>query len=533
MKRAVLLGAAFLAVALIVAMLWRALDAVQSEQATRRAIVAERVFDELERELDRWLTIEDARPFLHWTRSYVVDNDQGLPVSRTSPLSEARAPGVIAYFQRAPDGTLGSPHPAGVPPDLERILDEVGESGGNTGVAALAPTQSAPPILQVLNKGLQARVRAPTTQAANLGQVGNFVDPGAPAVADARRTDVEVGTFAVRTVEDHLLLTRDVHLDGERWVQGVLLERSAFLDAIAVRALSGLEGVTLDWDATGAYTHRFRPPFQDLRVGVQLPPLATLRSSRALWWMAGCLVLVLVASSALVFRWWAESERVARERTDFVAAVTHELRTPLTSIRMYAEMLEQGVAPEASRASYLATIREEAERLGVLVERVLTFAALERGDISPGETAPLQEVVARVVRVLEPIATARGVTLHTEVSAGLPQVPQALSEQILHNLLDNAIKFAGAPHRVHIRAHADRIEIENTGRAPSPHLLARMFEPFVRGESERTRRTRGTGIGLAIVRGLAAAMGARVVARACPGGTLFTVILPQGMLRHR
>ena len=204
--------------------------------------------------------------------------------------------------------------------------------------------------------------------------------------------------------------------------------------------------------------------------------------------------------------------------------------TPLTSIRMYAEMLEAGMAPPTAQKDYLATIRTEAERLGTLVESVLTFAELERGKRAPGTQGSLEAVVHEVVRVLQPIATARGVRITVELGElGSTPVPRESLAQVLHNLLDNAVKFADAPHQVTLRAHRDallRLTVHNSGPPVPDALLRRMFQPFVRGENELTRRTKGTGIGLAVVRGLVQDLGGTVTARNAPGGLEITVELP-------
>jgi signal transduction histidine kinase len=220
----------------------------------------------------------------------------------------------------------------------------------------------------------------------------------------------------------------------------------------------------------------------------------------------------------------------AARRGDFVAAVSHELKTPLTSIRMMAEILRDGmVSDEARRQQYYQTITAEAERLSRLIGNVLTLARLERGAPSPERVVgDAGEVLRQAAEVLGPHAREMGFTLEVRVPPDLPPVlmdPDALL-QVLVNLLDNALKFSAEAEdkRVLIEAHAEGagvcITVRDHGPGVPPRQLRRIFEPFFRGERELTRRTRGTGIGLALVEGLVARMGGRIQAQNHPEGGL-------------
>lgn len=536
-------ASAALALVLVVSLVVRAVVAARQAEQRRTTVVAERVFDELERSLDGWLEAEERRPFLHWNNQFAVDNDQGLLASKTSPLSARPADtAVVGYFQMDPSGRLLTPYrtPDGsaAVPDVDTIEAEITEALGrgdsDEQLAMDNPQQAAPPILQQLNKGLQQRSRAPQAQLAKGQQIGNFLDLGAPGAGagDNREQAVLIEPFTVRTSDRWLVFERELHVDGSPWTQGLVVRREPFLAHIAGAALGELPGAELSWGSTSApFVHRFREPFDALTVGLTLAPLPGMSAASISALLGVVLVLVLFGMAWLVWRWLEASAELARQRTDFVAAVTHELRSPLTSIRMYAEMLESDMAPPDARPAYLATIRQEAERLGTLVEGVLTFARLERGVRDESTERPLQDVVDEVVRVLEPVAAQRQLAVVLELGdAATESVPEQPVHQILHNLLDNAIKFGVPPGRVLVHARLGdrlRIEVHNPGPPLAPGLARSMFEPFVRGERELTRSTRGTGIGLAIVRGLADELGGSVGATDSTDGVVVSVELPR------
>jgi len=227
---------------------------------------------------------------------------------------------------------------------------------------------------------------------------------------------------------------------------------------------------------------------------------------------------------------------LSERRSQFVSAVTHELKTPLTNIRMYVEMLEQGIAATPEREqNYLGIIGSESARLSRLINNVLELSRLEkkqrRMHLQPGH---LGEVLAEVRAVMAPKLAQEGFELIVEAD-GLPAFAfdrEALL-QILINLVENSIKFGRtqAQRRIAISARVVqtevRIAVTDTGPGIAKGALKKVFDDFYRADNALTRTTSGTGIGLALVRKLAQAMGGRVAAtnNAGPGCTL-TLSLP-------
>jgi signal transduction histidine kinase len=238
-----------------------------------------------------------------------------------------------------------------------------------------------------------------------------------------------------------------------------------------------------------------------------------------------CVPLAAAAIIALTVGAVSLSER----RGAFVSAVTHELRTPLTTFRMYAEMLAEGmVRDEATKQEYLKTLCTEADRLSHLVENVLAYARLERGR-TPARSSPVSvgDLLARVSERLRSRADSAGMTLEVD---GLEEGeerrvkadPSAV-EQILFNLVDNACKYAGvaADRRLHIRVKPEKnrlaICVADHGPGISPEDRHRLFRPFGKSAREAADSAPGVGLGLALSRRLARAMGGEL-SYAPPGG---------------
>jgi two-component system phosphate regulon sensor histidine kinase PhoR len=243
-----------------------------------------------------------------------------------------------------------------------------------------------------------------------------------------------------------------------------------------------------------------------------------------------------VVGVVAVFHDISELKRLERVRRDFVANVSHELRTPVTVIGGYAETLSGDLPqrePETA-ARFIAVIRKHAERLSGLIGDLLTLSELEAGkatlQLTPTALPPL---VTHCCALLEPKAAARQIALDCNA------VPEATVlahrdriEQVLLNLLDNAIKYAPAGSRVALTVAVDgdkvRISVADQGPGIPPEALPRLFERFYRVDPGRSRDEGGTGLGLAIVKHIVQLHGGKVWVESVPGrGSTFHVELRQ------
>lgn len=238
--------------------------------------------------------------------------------------------------------------------------------------------------------------------------------------------------------------------------------------------------------------------------------------------VAAAIIAIILGIIVIVFAVDRE-RRFNAQQAEFIANVSHELKTPLSVVRMFSEMLVTGrVRDEAKQRQYLELIASESERLGALIENVLDFAALESGRRQYRKTTV--DLAATVERVLATFR-ARGEHVAPEITANPPLVPTpALADEqaitlALMNLVDNAIKYAGnSPIVVSLTSTADRLEFRVRDHGPGIPFEdhRRIFERFYR--SRNREGTRGSGIGLALVKSIAEAHGGRAWATNAPDG---------------
>jgi signal transduction histidine kinase len=244
------------------------------------------------------------------------------------------------------------------------------------------------------------------------------------------------------------------------------------------------------------------------------------------------------ALGALMVWLLARSERLARQRSQFAAAAAHELRTPLAGLQLYGEMLADGLGKPERAGDYARHIADEAGRLGRVVANVLGFTQLERGTLAvkaaPGDAGDAARAAAE--RSANALAHA-GVRLELDLPDGGPLPARFDADglaRILQNLLDNAEKYTrgATDRRVRLAARAidDQVEIAVVDHGPGvPRAAARaLFRPFARaGGAPAGDKPAGLGLGLAMARTLARAMGGELSYRPTPGGGATFVVLLQ------
>jgi signal transduction histidine kinase/FixJ family two-component response regulator len=229
-----------------------------------------------------------------------------------------------------------------------------------------------------------------------------------------------------------------------------------------------------------------------------------------------------------------EEERIKNE---FVASVSHELRTPLTSIRGYLEMLGDPDTPidgEMGRR-FLGIIDRNSEHLLSLIEDLLILSQMDAGTAPAlDQSVSVPDIVAAAVDMLRPAAERAGLTLSVQVEAGLPMVTGRRDqlERAVINLVSNAVKFSRPAGTVTVEAvragGAIRLSVTDQGIGISVEDQHRLFTRFFRTGAVRDRGIPGTGLGLAVVKGIVEAHGGTVGLESEPGvGTTFTLTFPQ------
>jgi two-component system phosphate regulon sensor histidine kinase PhoR len=237
----------------------------------------------------------------------------------------------------------------------------------------------------------------------------------------------------------------------------------------------------------------------------------------------------------LVFHDLTRLRQLERTRQEFVANVSHELRTPLSLIKGYIETLLDGAINNSEVASkFLETIDRNAERLRLLIEDLLTISELESGRVKLNlHQVALKTAVEKVLSDFRARAEAKQMKLLDEVPELHLQADADRLEQVMCNLIDNAIKYGRNRGTVIVSACSlqdgqVQISIQDDGPGIPPESLERVFERFYRVDKARSREQGGTGLGLSIVKHIIQSHGGRAWAKSQIGeGTTFYVTFPQ------
>jgi signal transduction histidine kinase len=558
-----------LAAAAIVRVGKTALELERSEAKARRQAALEENLQlalwRMDSALAPLIAEESARPYFSYSPLYPAERAftnmfaeiQRGDVLVPSPLLTFSSPQIRLHFQFGPNGRLSSPQvPAGNMRDLaesrylppERIelaarrLEELArlvsrrELASRLSVEEPVSQANANPIL-ANGPELQSRssneymMRSRATKLAQSAAPAEALPLSSPSTVSqgpfqaiwigptlplARRVRVVEGTFLQGCWLDWEVIRTDLATSASDLVPHALLEPVRSPDGLVpTRMLASLPARLLATVPPGEPEQGWSP------VGFSL----------LIAWAS--LVLAATAIGLLLRGALGLSER----QGTFVSAVTHELRTPLTTFRLYTEMLDEGMVsdPESQR-QYVKTLRGEADRLGHLVENVLAYARLERGRAAEGrEVIAPAEMLDRLVPRLALRARQAGAELVRErdlVDSSL-RADLSIVDQILSNLVDNALKYAAsaADRRIHVGVSpAGRwlvLTVRDHGPGLSPHVMRRLFQPFSKSAQDAAHSAPGVGLGLALSRRLARSLGGDLrLHENGPTGACFALLIP-------
>jgi signal transduction histidine kinase len=394
---------------------------------------------------------------------------------------------------------------------------------------------------------------------------------GAQADTAGRRRAMQIDTFESEIDpfefslldSGHFVLFRKVWRDGQRYVQGILIEQQPFLqgmveNAFRETALSRMSDLIVAYqgdvfaaftgqtargylssreELTGALLYRTRlsAPLSGLELLFSIKRLPAGPAGTVISWAAAVLMIVLCGGFYLMYRLGLRQLALARQQQDFVSAVSHELKTPLTSIRMYGEMLREGWASEEQKRTYYDFIHDESERLSRLIGNVLQLARMTRNDVQvdlrPIDVAELTDGLrSKLSSQIEWAGFELAINCEGGAGRAVIEVDADHFTQIVINLVDNAIKFSAKAERKLIeigwrllRGDTVQFSVRDYGPGVPRNQMKKIFKLFYRSENALTRETVGTGIGLALVHQLARAMGATVDVVNRDPGAEFTI----------
>lgn len=376
---------------------------------------------------------------------------------------------------------------------------------------------------------------------------------------DNDKMQVEVDPMRSVFVDDkHVFIFRRILLNNQIYRQGVVVKVQEFLERMVNtyfkdQPMSEFTNLTLNVSSEGknlstlqtgettsaasfVLSRSFPRPFSFLTAKISYDKIPVSPGRKTLNIMIFGVVAIILMGAFAIYKSTQTVVDLSERRSGFVSAVTHELKTPLSNIKMYIEMLEQGIASTPEREQeYYRILGSESSRLSRLINNVLEFSKLEKKqrplNLQPGT---FEEVIKEFTDILNQKLKMEGFKLNIEKENLKPfNYDREAMIQILINLVENSIKFGRTSDKKEIFLSVKNekksviISISDTGPGIPGHALKKIFDDFYRVDNSLTRKTGGTGIGLALVKNFVAEMGGTVSASNNSGpGCTITLHLP-------
>lgn len=279
--------------------------------------------------------------------------------------------------------------------------------------------------------------------------------------------------------------------------------------------------------------------FRGLTLGIQFQDV-TVEELGHRWvdrsyLILGVLSLLLMSGLALTYRAVSKEMALAKLKSDFVSNVSHELRTPLALIRLYAETLELGRIQTRDKVEeYYRIIRKESERLTALINNILDFSRIEAGrkEYQFRET-DIADLVRNTLESYRDQIEEQGFALEEKIEPNIPplQVDREAIARSVVNLVNNALKYSADEKFIGVKLYhangAVKLEVEDRGIGIARNEQAKIFEKFYRAGDPLVHNTKGSGLGLSLVRHIAQAHGGNIDVESTLGkGSKFTLSLP-------
>jgi signal transduction histidine kinase len=323
--------------------------------------------------------------------------------------------------------------------------------------------------------------------------------------------------------EPALIAVRQVQTPDRSFTQGFVVDQQAMTTWLGARAGGMIPQLRVDHSA-GA------PVAPGLGLTVEPDPQSVMKAAADSQAIASGFVMrfvgvgaVSVLAATVVLLLVTRAESRARERSQFAAAAAHELRTPLAGLQLYGDMLADGLGDPSKVPEYARRMSDDAARLGRVVSNILGFSQLERGSLALElQTGRVDAILAELTEHARPAVERLGATLELDVTRDLrARFDRDALTRIVGNLLDNAEKYSRQSADRTIRLAASDcghvVEVCVSDRGPGIPDSSKLFHVFSRGTSASDGPA-GLGLGLALSRSLARAMGGDLAHRARDGG---------------
>src|SRR5437879_1573154 len=284
---------------------------------------------------------------------------------------------------------------------------------------------------------------------------------------------------------------------------------------------------------------KFDDVFRGLALGIKFQG-TSVRALGETWvhqsvMILACLSLLIIVGLVLTKHVVSKEMALAQLKSDFVSNVSHELRTPLALIRLYAETLELGrITTRDKKQQYYRIIRKESERLTALINNILDFSRIEAGrkEYEFRET-DIAELVRNTLDSYRYQIEQQGFAFEENIDPSLPavRVDREAIARALVNLVNNALKYSTDEKFLGVKLYRDngvlKLEVMDRGIGIARRDQAKIFEKFYRTGVPLVHNTKGSGLGLSLVRHITQAHGGEIAVDSTPGkGSKFTLSLP-------
>jgi signal transduction histidine kinase len=286
-------------------------------------------------------------------------------------------------------------------------------------------------------------------------------------------------------------------------------------------------------------SRKFEDVFRGLAVGIKYQGTSVEALGKT--WIhrsfliLGFLSLMIIGGLVLTKHIVSKEMALARLKSDFVSNVSHELRTPLALIRLYAETLELGrITTQEKKQQYYRIIRKESERLTALINNILDFSRIEAGRKEyEFRNTDIAELVRNTLESYRYQIEQQGFAFEESIDSNLPAVPvdrEAIARALV-NLVNNALKYSSEEKFLGVKLYREnsvvKLEVADHGIGIARRDLSKIFEKFYRAGDPLVHNTKGSGLGLSLVRHITHAHGGEIAVESVPGkGSKFTLSLP-------
>jgi two-component system, OmpR family, phosphate regulon sensor histidine kinase PhoR len=272
--------------------------------------------------------------------------------------------------------------------------------------------------------------------------------------------------------------------------------------------------------------------------------ISTEKSSSVYWTLlsVGSVMFLFVLAGVILYLIWSIQQiNLNRRQSNFIDAVTHELKSPIASLKLFLQTLEKRKLDDSKRQEFYGSMLDDVERLDQLITQLLNVARLQQKS-----NAPEPETWVEMESILETCVSKLAAQHHVpEASLSIESAKcdvwarQVDIEILVRNLVDNALKYGGAPPAVKIcvefdsLTHSAKISVSDNGPGIPKHLRKKIFRRFYRAGDELERTKPGTGLGLFLVRSIVRRLkgSIRVADLSNEDGTRFDLVLPKARMR--